>query len=384
MSYSYLGLQHLYIHWPFCPYKCHFCDFVAMASHEQFMVQYHKALNKEIELFIPCVVSKPSLKTIYLGGGTPSTYPAKLLLDTFGRLKKNFEFDDMTEVTIEVNPGTVTSELLKTWHQAGINRLSIGVQSLKDVVLKTLNRHQTKQDVYAILQEASQYFDNVSVDFIVGLPGISDDEWKMMIKEAVNWPIKHISIYFLTVHEDTPLYFKIKSNKINLPPDDATVDLYEWTVETLRQHGFHRYELSNFAKKGYESLHNSAYWDRKTYRGFGLGACSFNGSMRFQNTKNLGTYIENIEQNVSVIAVSEILEKQQILLETLMLGLRQTKGLKIFDYINNVSDQHKNKFFQEIEYLKNIGLLDQDGEIIRLTPKGYVLENEVTLRLFSE
>lgn len=384
MNYSFSSMQHLYVHWPFCPYKCHFCDFVAMASHEQFMQDYHKALIEEIEFFIPFAASNRRLQTIYLGGGTPSTYPAPLLLDTFAILKKHFEFDHTTEITIEVNPGTVTPELLLAWQQAGINRLSIGVQSLKDVVLKSLNRHQTKQDVENVLKDASVYFQNLSVDFILGLPGVSDDEWKLMIQEAMSWPIKHISVYFLTVHEDTPLYFKVKTNRMTLPPDDGTVDLYDWTVETLAQHGFARYELSNFAKPGFESRHNSAYWDRKSYKGFGLGACSFNGTMRFQNVKNLGKYLELLGQKESVIEASEQLTSHQIALEKIMLGLRQSKGLVVADYMKEATPSQQLHFVQGAEKLKVTGLIEHADDIIRLTPKGYALENEVALHLFSD
>ncbi len=383
MSYRFLDLQHLYIHWPFCPYKCHFCDFVAMASHEQFMTQYHHALIKELHQNESLMPRKPRLKTIYFGGGTPSTYPSELLLDTFATLRKLFDFDQTTEVTIEVNPGTVSPEILAVWSQVGINRLSIGVQSLKDVVLNSLNRHQTKQQVQEILKQASFYFKNLSVDFILGLPGVTDEEWKIMIAEAMGWPIQHISVYFLTVHEDTPLYFKVAQNKVKLPPDDAMVDLYHWTVEYLAQHGFDRYEISNFAKKGFRSLHNAAYWNRKPYRGFGLGACSFNGTQRFQNSKNLGKYIQNIENNQSVVDMSETLSDSQIMLEKLMLGLRQTDGVVVKEYLKTLSLDKQNKFFENVGLLESAQLLSYRNGNIQLTPQGYALENEVTLKLFS-
>ncbi len=383
MSYRFLNLEHLYIHWPFCPYKCHFCDFVAMASHEQFMTQYHHALVKELLANESLMSLKPRLKTIYFGGGTPSTYPPELLLDTFAILRKLFDFDQMTEVTIEVNPGTVTPQLFDVWSQAGINRLSIGVQSLKDVVLSSLNRHQTKEQVEDILKQASAYFKNLSVDFILGLPGVTDEEWKSMIQEAMSWPIQHISVYFLTVHEDTPLYFKVARNKVQLPPDDAMVDLYDWTVDYLAEHGFERYEISNFAKKGFRSLHNAAYWNRKPYRGFGLGACSFNGTERFQNTKNLGKYIQNIEENQSVVDMSETLSDSQIMLEKLMLGLRQTDGVVVKEYLQTLSIEKSNKFFENIALLESAQLVSYRNGNIQLTPRGYALENEVTLKLFS-
>lgn len=354
-----------------------------MAAHEEFMQQYHHALLKELYQNESLMPLKPRLRTIYFGGGTPSTYPAELLLDTFGTLRKLFDFDQTTEVTIEVNPGTVTPRLFDVWSEVGINRLSIGVQSLKDAVLSSLNRHQSKQQVEEILQQASGYFKNLSVDFILGLPGVSDEEWKEMIQEAMSWPIQHISIYFLTVHEDTPLYFKVTRNKIQLPPDDSMVDLYNWTVDYLAGYGFERYEISNFAKKGFRSLHNAAYWNRKSYRGFGLGACSFNGIDRFQNTKNLGKYIQNIENCQSVVDMAETLTESQIMLEKLMLGLRQTDGVLVKEYITTLSLDKHTKFFENIALLESAQLLSYRDGNIQLTPKGYVLENEVTLKLFS-
>ena len=351
-----------------------------MASHEQFMKDYHNALCREIEQFKH--ENPVHLKTIYMGGGTPSTYPAELLLDMFGILKKRFIFDQATEVTIEVNPGTVTDGLLKVWHQAGINRLSIGVQSLKDQVLQSLNRHQTTQDVYNLLQEASLYFENISVDFILGLPGVCDEEWKRMIQEAMHWPIKHISVYFLMVQENTPLYFKVQSKKINLPPDDGLVDLYHWTVDTLQRHGFERYELSNFAQKGFESVHNQAYWDRKPYKGFGLGACSFNGKVRFQNCKNLGRYLEKVQADESVVDMFEELTQKQIAVEKIMLGLRRKQGLVVQEYVKDLNQEDKKKFFDSVAEVEKAGLVKHVSGILTLTPKGFALENEVSLRLF--
>lgn len=375
-------LEHIYIHWPFCPYKCHFCDFVALASHEQFMEQYHNALKKEILSFKNSFSQKIPLKTIYFGGGTPSTYPPQLLLDMFATLKEVFLFDETTEVTFEVNPGTVTKEALKVWKQVGINRLSIGVQSLKDQVLQGLNRHQKATDVYALLDDVKKDFQNVSVDFILGLPGVSVEEWKQMVHDAMKWPIAHISVYFLMIQENTPLYFKVKTNKVQLPADDEVVDLYEWLVELLESHGFYRYELSNFAKKGFESRHNQAYWDRKPYAAFGLGACAFNGRVRTQNEKNLGKYIDQAEKGESVICESEEIDNHKIAEEKIMLGLRQRKGVDIKDIMKHFSDDKQQLFLENMELLQKQRLIEQVNGFIFLTPRGYALENEVAVRLF--
>lgn len=384
MAYYFKNLEHLYIHWPFCPYKCNFCDFVAIASHENFMQQYHESLCKEINDFKDLYDSSSPLKTLYIGGGTPSTYPLHILPEMFKTLRSVLLFDETTEVTLEVNPGTVQDGALQLWKDLGINRLSIGVQSLKDTVLQGLNRHQTKIDVISLLQKTESIFDNVSVDFMVGLPGVSSQEWKAMILEAMDWPITHISVYFLMVHEKTPLYFKIKQKSVVLPPDDEIIDLYYWTVDVLEQHGFYRYELSNFARKGFESKHNQAYWERKGYKGFGLGACSFNGQFRFQNNKNLRNYFEAVISQENLIYESEEISLQQVSIEKIMLGLRQAKGVDIQSILEDFTPEQEQRFKEKAEWLEMQGLVKQENGRLFLTPRGFVVENEVAVNLFPE
>lgn len=378
-------VQSLYVHWPFCPYKCHFCPFVALAGHDQFMERYHIALKKEIQSFAKNTQKTP-LKTIFLGGGTPSTYPLNLLLDTFDTIYKEFVCDLQIEVSMEVNPGTVSEEKLIQWKKLGINRLSIGVQSLNDNVLKKLNRHQSVSDVEELMTMATPLFDNISIDLIVGLPGISCDEWKKMIETIVQWPINHVSMYFLTVHEDTPLYFGVKQQKIILPSDDAIVDLYYWTIEYFSRYGLYQYEVSNFGRENYESRHNSVYWQRKPYKGFGLGACSFDGQARFQNEKSLMKYLEGIEQDKNITIFCEQLTEEQAWLEMLMLGLRQSKGVLLKDITQPLSEQQKKLFFESVSILCQAKLLDYkktgEHEFIVLTPKGLSVVNEVVVKLF--
>ncbi len=376
-----VATRSVYLHWPFCPYKCHFCPFVALASHDSFMERYHQALVKEIEQFGQTYKGSRELDTIFFGGGTPSTYPDDLLLDTFDTLKKVFSFSKNIEVSIEVNPGTVHSGQLAVWRDVGINRLSIGVQSLKDQVLQKLNRLQSARDVHALLAEAPQYVENLSVDLILGLPGVTPTEWKELINKAVHWPIKHISVYFLTVHEDTPLYFKVHTNRVTLPGDDEMVELYHWTVDALAAHGFERYELSNFAKPGYESRHNTVYWERKPYIAFGLGACSFDGERRFQNDKNLMNYLEGIEKGIEVVSFSEELSPAQIQLEKLMLGLRRKVGVSCEDLLAHFSQKQRDSFLKTVIRLKEKKLLtEQEGKLL-LTTDGMVVENEIIAQL---
>jgi len=373
----------LYIHWPFCPYRCHFCPFVALAKHEQFMNRYQQALVKEIAMYSDACDIKQVLDTLYIGGGTPSTCPDDLLLDTFDRLNNKFIFSDSAEVTIEVNPGTVRKEQFEVWKSCGINRMSVGVQSLKDSVLHNLNRHQTKKDVDFLLTYAPQVIENISVDFIIGLPGVTNDEWKRAIQEVVTWPIKHISMYFLMVHEDTPLYFRVKTNKISLPKDDTIVDLYHWTRAIFDKHGFKQYEVSNFAKPGYESKHNTVYWERKPYKAFGLGACSFDGNMRLQNEKNLLKYLEGVEQDADVTSFNETLTEKQVRLEKVMLGLRRITGVKRNDVIHGLSKHDIEQITQHMSWLKDNNYIYEDNGYLKLTPTGLVVENDIVARLSS-
>lgn len=371
----------VYIHWPFCPYRCHFCPFVALAGQDQFMEKYHLALVQEIRTFAIKSGRKQPLNTLFFGGGTPSTYPDTLLLDMFGILKEVFVITNKTEVTIEVNPGTVRNEQFELWKSMGINRLSVGIQSLKDGVLQNLNRHQSITDVYSLLDKAPLHFENISIDLILGLPGVSPEEWKSFILEVVHWPIKHMSVYFLTVHEDTPLYFKVQKKTIELINDDTMVDLYYWTLNTLILYGFRQYELSNFSKPGFESQHNSVYWDRKPYKAFGLGACSFDGEIRSQNEKNLMKYIKNATNQEETVYFWEALTEKQIYMEKLMLNLRRSKGVSWSELEYNLSQEQQKIVREKVALFKQQNLIQESNSRLKLTVRGLVVENEIITQL---
>ncbi|MGC2310092.1 MAG: radical SAM family heme chaperone HemW [Candidatus Babeliaceae bacterium] len=376
-------VESVYLHWPFCPYKCHFCPFVALAAHDQYMEQYHKALCKEVALFAQQRTDTIDLKTLFLGGGTPSTYPCDYLLDMFDRLNTVFTFTKDAEISIEVNPGTVTMQRLETWKKVGINRLSIGVQSLNDGVLTSLNRHQKRTDVLKLVYDADKLFENISIDLILGLPQVSHDEWKQTIKEVTTWPLKHISVYFLMIHENTPLYFTVRKKQVTLPADDEVVEVYKWTVDYLHEKGFIQYEISNFARPGYHSRHNTAYWMRVPYKGFGLGACSFDGISRFQNEKNLMKYCNNIERNQDITFFHETLNVQQVWIEKLMLGLRQIKGVLLSDILEDIPPDNFEHFMGRVTTLYQKGLLRKTEDGIALTYEGLAVENEIILTLSS-
>lgn len=370
----------LYIHWPFCPYRCQYCPFVALAGQDYLMERYHVALKREIMQWAE-LSGRKKVKTLFFGGGTPSTYPINLLLDTFGTLRDVFDFDKVQEVTIEVNPGAVQPEHLALWRSAGINRISIGVQSTDEQVLKGLNRLQSSADLYWLLDACSRQFDSVSVDLMIGLPGISEKAWQSCLEQVVTWPIKHVSVYCLTVHEQTPFYYRILRNEIEMPSDDVIAQTYKSTVAFLQAKGFRHYEVSNFALPGFESIHNICYWERFPYQGFGLSACSFDGKGRMQNDSNLMNYIKKIENNQDITNFRECLTNDQVRLEKIMLGLRRAEGVSLETLFEGRTQETQQILKNKIACLAQMGFVNQTDGRICLTTAGFAVENEVITQL---
>jgi len=371
----------LYIHWPFCPHHCHCCPFILPAAQGQFMERYHKTLTQEIKQFGQKGTKKLVLDTIYLGGGMPNTYPDDLLLDTFVILNNIFVIQQNTEITIEINPGTVNPEQLRLWSGVGINRLSIGVQSLKDTVLHKLNRLQKVEEVHSVFEYAQGVFHNISIDLILGLPGVSIEEWKGMLRQVVSWPITHIFMDIFTVSDNRPLYSGVKTEKVTLPCDDEVIDLYYWSRNFFADHGLQQYEISSFSRPNFESQHNTVYWERKPYKGFGLGACSFDGERRFQNEKNLINYMEGIEGGKEVTIFTEQLTKEQVRLEKIMLGLRRSMGITWDELLTDLSVEQEQKCKNEVAQLKQHNVLREHNGRLQLTPAGLVVENDIITRL---
>ncbi len=376
--------ESLYIHWPFCPYKCHFCPFVALAGQDAHMPEYHKALISELTRFAAAQEHQMPLKTIYIGGGTPSTWPDQLLLDMFDTLRNTFDISLISEITLEVNPGTVRPEQIAVWQQAGISRISIGVQSLNDQVLQNLNRMQSASQVRQLLKQLAGNFNSISVDIIVGLPGVSEQEWKDFIAELVTWPIMHVSMYFLSVHEGTPLYFRVARKQITLPPDEGIVDLYYWSVEALKNGGFMQYEVSSFAKPGFESQHNQMYWSRKPFKGIGIGAWSFDGKARIQNEKIIEKYIKAQQEGLDAVCSGEELTQEAVRLEQLMLGLRCMRGAVISEVMDGLSQEKQEEFIHRLTALEEKKIISVQEKRIFLAPTSLALENEVARYLSVE
>ncbi len=377
----------LYIHIPFCKQKCSYCDFCSYANKESFIKRYIQCVLKEIievgnnnkidfengkdDLFL--------VKTIYIGGGTPSVIDSKYIVQIIEDIKLNFEIDEKAEITIEVNPGTVTLEKLEDYKRAGINRLSIGLQSTHEHLLKEIGRIHTYLDfldTFRFAREAG--FENINVDLMIGLPNQTLEEVKDSIEEIVSMEPEHISVYSLILEENTPLFKKVEEG-LELPNEDLERKMYWAVKQTLEQNNYIHYEISNFAKQGYESKHNLDCWNQKEYIGFGVAAHSYTNGIRYSNIENLEQYIKNYEEDKTEenLVFHEKQDMEAMQKEYMLLGLRKIDGVSIQEFKIKFVANPVFLYHDKLEKLVNEELVEIDGDQIKLTNKGLDLANIV-------
>lgn len=328
----------LYIHIPFCKRKCIYCAFVSFCNQNDKINSYFEKLKEEL-LFHKKEIEKKVISSIYIGGGTPSYVSAELIFDLMGFIKQHFKFRKDIEITIEANPDSVTLKKAKIWKNCGINRVSVGLQSINDKTLKLLNRpHNLKshENAIKILNEVG--FTNINSDILIGLMGQTKDEIKQTIKYLKNLNLTHISAYGLMVEEDTKLFDMINKNQIELINEEQSVKLYNFVCNELKKNGYFRYEISNFCKFGFECKHNQNYWNRGEFLGIGLSAYSFLNGIHYENTKILEEYLNKPYKQQNIEKETLKTKKEEII----MLSLRQEKGLDI---------QKFNKMFH-LDFLK--------------------------------
>ena len=372
----------LYIHIPFCKQKCYYCDFVSYAKNEKFFERYIEALLEEMNNFFDN--NDVEIKTIYIGGGTPSIIDAKYIEKIMNFFKEMDLLKKTKEITIEVNPGTVDEEKIKCYKKAGINRLSIGLQSTDDNMLKKIGRIHCYKDflnTYKFAKEAG--FDNINVDIMIGLPKQKISDVKNTLEKIINLepePPKHISVYSLIVEENTPIEKMINEGTLELPNEENERNMYWYVKNFLELNGYNHYEISNFAKDGYESIHNSDCWKQKEYIGFGVAAHSFINDVRFGNTSNLDEYLRNCEnkdfENNRIIdeVEKDLFSKEQ---EFMLVGLRMIDGVSIQEFKNKFGENPIFVFKSELSKLVEDGLLMVDFDRIKLTNRGLDLANLV-------
>lgn len=358
----------IYIHIPFCAHKCNYCAFNSKVSNDEEISAYVDALILEIKSNPYSLTPNPY--SLYFGGGTPTLLKISQLEKILDALK----ISDAAEITIEANPGTVDENYLKNLRELGFNRLSLGVQSFNDDLLKILGRIHDSKTALETIQTAKKFFDNVSVDLMYGLPRQTLADVQAAVKIAVAQDVQHISIYGLEIEDGTNFGKQYAAGKLILPDDG---EMYDYITETLPRLGFRRYEISNFAKKNFESRHNLGYWTGKKYFGYGAGAHSYNGKTRTSNICDVATYIKKIRAGESVSLLEEIVSQKAAMEEFCFLGLRTAEGLSVEKFYKNFGADIFKVYGAVIEKNLKLGLLKISGGRIFLTPRGMKFGNIV-------
>ena len=371
----------IYIHIPFCKRKCYYCDFVSYANKEEKIQEYIKCLQKEIEIESEKYKNEEyEITTIYIGGGTPSFIEASYIERIINTIKQNYKLYENPEITIEVNPGTINEEKIKKYKDIGINRISIGLQTTKDNLLKQIGRIHTYEEFlncYKIVKKIG--IDNINVDLMLGLPNQTLEDLKESLIEVINLKPNHISLYSLILEENTKLEKMVNRKELDLPSEDIERNMYWETKKILEQNGYIHYEISNFSKKGYESKHNLNCWNQKEYLGFGVAAHSYIKNKRYCNTNNIEEYIKNVQNgkilnNRTICEIQNKIEEQK---EYMLLGLRKIQGLDIQEFKNKFIDNPIYIFHKELEKLVKEELIEVDLNQIKLTSKGLDFANLV-------
>lgn len=377
----------LYIHIPFCVKKCAYCDFLSGPASRERIEEYIQALKKEIESYGK-FAEDYEVSTVFFGGGTPSLLSSEQMEMIMGAIKHIFLLQENAEITMEANPGTVTEERLKAYKKAEINRLSFGLQSAKNEELTILGRIHTFEEFlesYEIARKAG--FSNINVDLISAIPKQTLESWEETLTTIIELEPEHISAYSLIVEEGTPfaeLYGEDGKWEEMLPDEEEERNMYRKTEEMLQRAGYHRYEISNYAKRGYECRHNLGYWDRTEYLGLGLGASSFLNQTRFHNTEDMERYLKNAKEHENIHEEIEHLKVQEQMEEFIFLGLRKMKGIAETEFAEAFGTDIWECYGKNIRRVIQNGLLEQENGYLRLTKKGIDVSNYVFAEILSE
>lgn len=377
----------IYIHIPFCRQKCNYCDFISYSNKEKLKREYIESITKEIKEIKRKIRKEKKYKvtTIYIGGGTPSSIESKYIIELLKEVRKELEECqnveiDIKETTIEVNPGTIDREKIEDYKNVEINRISIGLQSTEDKLLKQIGRiHNYEQfiDTYKLIKEVG--IQNTNIDLMIGLPNQTIEILKESIEKVIELEPNHISVYSLIVEEGTKISKQIDNGEMKLPKEETEREMYWYTKNALEKNGYEQYEISNFAKKGYRSKHNVNCWEQKEYIGIGLAAHSYINGTRKSNIENIEEYIKNIQNNEleKNVIIHEKQGKEDKMLEYMLLGLRMIQGISIQKFKNKFNCNPIFIYKNKLDFLVRQELIIVDEDNIRLTDKGLDLANIV-------
>lgn len=377
-----MDITGLYLHVPFCRAKCTYCDFNSYAGLEALHACYAGALVHEIEQAGPA-----TLETIYMGGGTPSVLPLSMLAQILAAVSRAFAVQPAAEITLEANPGTVDRPLLSQFRELGVNRLSLGVQSLDPGELCLLGRIHSAQDAIDAFQVARRAgFDNISLDLIYGLPGQSLATWQSNLEQALALEPDHLSLYALSVEPGTPLARTIDDGALAVPDPDRAADFYEAAREQLQAAGFVHYEISNWARDAqHVCRHNLIYWRNRPYLGLGAGAHSWAGGRRWSNVASPQEYVERSHSGRSLVDSQETISPALEMAETMMMGLRLVQeGVAFERFRKRFGLSLRDRYAAQLADLQAWGLIEIDGERVRLSRRGQLLGNQVFLQFLPD
>ncbi|MEJ1928908.1 radical SAM family heme chaperone HemW [Nostoc sp. NIES-2111] len=372
----------IYVHIPFCRKACHYCDF-HFSTNLNLVEKMADALAEEGRLWADAWAAQGPLKTLYLGGGTPSILPAETLGRMLEGLRSSYDLSAITELTLEANPDDVTPEMAQAWRALGITRVSLGVQSLNEEVLAGLNRsHTAAQALQAVAWLKEAGLPEISVDLIFGLPGQTMAGLQEDVEQMLALEVPHISLYGLTIEERTVFGRRTAKGEMREPDEGLLAEMMAWLQERLAQAGYLGYEISNYALPGHEAKHNSAYWDGVPYLGLGPAAHSFDGHQRWQNPANNTLYLKGIEAGVLPHSEPEILSPEDSFNEGLLTGLRLAKGVDVKQLAERAGVEVPASFWVEALKWQTRGSLILKGTRLFLAPAGRLLADHITAKLF--
>lgn len=369
--------QAVYFHIPFCEQICHYCDFAKVYLKNQPVDEYLDMMAKEMQNTVHRFGAS-KMKTMYVGGGTPTSLNIKQLDKFLNSIHSTFTLQTNYEFTFEANPNNIDFEKLTLLKDYGVNRLSIGVQTFDDDLLRQIGRDHTEEHIYQIIMHARKAgFHNISIDLMFGLPMQTVDKFELSIDKALSLDIDHVSAYGLQVEPKTVFYNRMRQGKLDLPSEESEVEMFELLINKLTDHGFEHYEISNFAKSGKESKHNLTYWNNEPYYGIGAGAHSYVANVRRSNAIPLKKYMTLLSEEGFPYVEETTITKHNKIEEELFLGLRKRAGISKTRFYEKYNVSIDELFGDVIHELINKELIQTDGETIRLTDKGVFLGNEV-------
>lgn len=366
-----------YIHIPFCEHICNYCDFNKVFLQGQPIDDYLNSLKKEMELAL--IDSRPDhFQSIFVGGGTPTALNEGQLEKLCSIIKEQLPYDERTEFTFEANPGDLSKEKLRILYGAGVNRISFGVQTFNEELLKKIGRVHKPKDVFQSVEAAKRTgFKNISIDLIYSLPGQTINDFKETLQTAFTLDITHYSGYSLIIEPKTVFYNLMRKGKLQSPGEDAETEMYEILMSEMDKHGFKQYEISNFSKRGFESKHNLTYWNNEWYYGFGAGAHGYINGRRVSNHGPIKKYMDALGKGELPILEEHTVTKQEQIEEEMFLGLRKTEGVAISHFFKKFGENPIELFKEELTQLKKRNWIIVTENHIQLSKKGRFLGNEV-------